>query len=867
VAHGGMSFTLEEAAAEDKSALDTPHPGREPILRIGDYELLEIIARGGMGIVYQARQVSLNRLVALKMIRTGEFANEKEVARFRAEAEAAANLEHPNIVPIYEVGEHEGRHYYSMKLVDGGSLAGYRVRSGPRQQLSAERLDVTIPAVESMGKEPTPGRDERNGRPSDSENATALTLRGGLKAKDAARLLATIAEAVYFAHQHGTLHRDLKPGNILIDSRGQPHVADFGLAKRVGDDTLLTFSGAMLGTPSYMAPEQAAGAKGLTTAVDVYSLGAMLYEMLTGRPPFQGPTVLETLMLAREQEPVPPRALNPQVDRDLETICLKCLEKEPQKRYGSAHELAEELNRVVAGEPIHARRVSQAERFWRWCGRNPSLAGAAGVALLLLLVVAIGSPIAAFRIERERKQAEQARRNEEKQRKLAETDREKTRTEAAKSDQVARFLREMLRGAAPSVALGRDTTMLREILDQTARRLDALTNQPAVEADLRTTLGNVYSDLGQYTNAVAILREALAIRKRLHGENHPEVAMSYSDLGETFYREGNWAEAEEMHRAALGVRKNLYGEEHPDVAAALDHLAEALRARYPNDSQGAVERLFREALGMQRKLLGSEHLDVARTLNNFGLLLGSQGRWVEAIAMNQEARAIRLKLLGGEHPEVTRSGGLELVGGASQPALRFSASRSGDWASSVGWAENYNTSGDSAPALRVVNHGGDSAQGALSVSAEGTGLIARFGNENTFVSELSTNGTWTASGFDMNGDRDGKENLVPVDARTVLEKVAALPISQWNFNGAADVQHIGPMAQDFYAAFRVGTDDKHISTVDAEGVALVAIQGLNQKVEEQRSELEQKEKEIGKLKERLEKLEQLLNHQLNRLSE
>ena len=335
-----LSSSAPATPAADASTLapgDTPPPSPiGTIRRFGDYVLEEEIARGGMGVVYRARQISLNRPVALKMILAGRLASADEVARFRNEAEAAAKLDHANIVPIYEVGEHEGQHYFSMKLVEGGDLTQHlpRLNQDPRA---------------------------------------------------AARLVAEVAEAIHHAHQRGILHRDLKPRNILLDSHGQPQVTDFGLAKQVEGNQELTHSGAVLGTAPYMSPEQARGDKDLTTAADVYSLGTILYELLTGRPPLRGSSPAETILKVLEQEPERPRAISPHLGRDLETICLKCLEKDPRRRYGSAEAMAEELRRWLEGKPIAARPVGRIERLWRWCRRNPALAAVISAAAAVIV--------------------------------------------------------------------------------------------------------------------------------------------------------------------------------------------------------------------------------------------------------------------------------------------------------------------------------------------------------------------------------------------------------------------------------------------------------------------------------------------------
>ena len=287
-------------------------PGEPPVRpasleTIGDCELLEELGRGGMGVVYRAWQLGLGRIVALKILLHASTASPLEVARFRVEASSAAQLDHPHIVPVYAVGDHQGQPYFIMRLIEGQSLAR-RLADGP------------------------------------------------ILAREAATLLAPICHAVDYAHHRGVLHRDLKPSNILIDREGRPHVADFGLAKRLDQDHGLTSPGAIVGTPGFMAPEQVGGGRGpVGPASDVYSLGAILYQMLTGRPPFQAARALDTVFLVLEQEPLPPRLLNPRVDRDLELIALKCLQKPADLRYASASAMALDLEAYLAGEPISAR--------------------------------------------------------------------------------------------------------------------------------------------------------------------------------------------------------------------------------------------------------------------------------------------------------------------------------------------------------------------------------------------------------------------------------------------------------------------------------------------------------------------------------
>ena len=330
---------LEETQAAEEN--------RESIGRFGDYELLGEIARGGMGVVYRARQVSLDRIVALKMIREAVLASDEDIARFQIEAESAAKLDHPNLAPIYDVGEHDGRHFFSMKLIDGATL------HQPPPELLADQRAI-------------------------------------------AGCIAKVARALQVAHQNGVLHRDLKPGNVLLDENGEPYLTDFGLAKKLDADDGFTLSGQVLGTPDYLSPEQAEG-KTLTTASDVYGLGAIFYQLLTGLPPHSSSSVAETLRHVIEEAPARPRKLSRKIDRDLETIALKCLEKNPAERYESAAALADDLENWLRGEVITARPHTPVERVLKWAKRKPTLAAFWAAAALLIVTFAIGGPLVAYR--------------------------------------------------------------------------------------------------------------------------------------------------------------------------------------------------------------------------------------------------------------------------------------------------------------------------------------------------------------------------------------------------------------------------------------------------------------------------------------
>ncbi len=353
---------FEQATLSHAGAAPTASAVGDPSAVPG-YEILGELGRGGMGVVYKARHLKLGRVVALKMILAGGHAGAADLARFKTEAEAVARLQHPNIVQIFEVGEHGGLPFLSLEFCGGGSLD------------------------KKLAGTPLPP-------------------------KEAAALVETLARAVQAAHDKGVVHRDLKPANVLLTEDSTPKITDFGLAKKLDADAGQTRTGAVMGTPSYMAPEQAGGKTAeMGPACDVYSLGAILYECLTGRPPFKAATTLETLQQVMADDPVPPRQLQPKTPRDLETVCLKCLEKQPGRRYGTAPELAEELRRFQAGEPVRARAVGTVERAAKWARRRPAMAAAYGL-LMAALVLGLGGGGATWlwlRAESARGDAERAR--------------------------------------------------------------------------------------------------------------------------------------------------------------------------------------------------------------------------------------------------------------------------------------------------------------------------------------------------------------------------------------------------------------------------------------------------------------------------
>jgi len=608
--------------------------------RIGRYKLLEKIGEGGCGVVYMAEQEEpVRRRVALKIIKLG-MDTRSVVARFEAERQALALMDHPNIAKVHDGGATQtGRPYFVMELVRGVHI-------------------------------------------------TEFCDQARLSTEARLRLFVQVCQAIQHAHQKGIIHRDLKPSNILVtvnDGAPVPKVIDFGIAKATGqrltDKTLFTQFHSFIGTPAYTSPEQAEmSSVDIDTRSDIYSLGVLLYELLTGRTPFDGEQLLrsgldEMRRIIRDEQPLRPSnrldtlgmaeatalsvkrrvsvsELAGDVRGDLDWVMMKCLEKDRTRRYESANELAVDLKRHLENETVAARPPSQLYRFQKFVRRNKvafSAAAAVSVALVLGLCVAM------WALVRERA----ARGRLEATQKLV-------KAEAVKNDQAAQFLKEMMYGVIP--AISGDRARMPEMIRGFDQRLDRMKDQPLVQADVRNILAVAYLELGDPTNAAIMRREALALRKKVLGDNHPGVADSLNDFAEMLFASGKHSEAAELHREVLAMRRKLFGNEHADVAQSLHNLAYAL-ARQGRSKYAETEPFNREALAIRRKVFGNEHREVARSLNDLGLVLWGLGQYVEAETLHREALAIRRKLLGDEHADVATS--LDRLGLALDGQRRF----------------------------------------------------------------------------------------------------------------------------------------------------------------------------------------------------
>jgi eukaryotic-like serine/threonine-protein kinase len=609
--------TERPGTSADRAPRETPLPGGPTV---PGYKVVGVLGRGAMGVVYKARQVGLNRLVALKMILSGAHASEKDLARFRIEAEAVAKLDHPCIVQVYEINDVDGRPYFCLEFVDGGPL-DKKLRGNPQPF------------------------------------------------REAAELVRKLAGAMEYAHQRHIVHRDLKPPNILLTSDGVPKITDFGLAKNLGEESSQTQSGSIMGTPSYMAPEQAQGrTHDVGPAADIYALGAILYETLVGRPPFKGESILDTLEQVSTQQPVPPSKLRPRVPRDLETICLKCLHKERDKRYARAGDLAEDLRRFTAGEPILARPTPAWECGVKWVRRHPVPAALAAVSALFVLSLIVGG--AAFGIYQQNQAEEQGRLRglavNAKEASDANFQRAETnygRARSAVDQMLTEVGQERLAREPRMEKLRRE--LLTRALDFYTQFLEEKSNDPGVRWETARAclrVGDIQEMLGEHETSEKSYLSARSFFTELRTESPNEaryqqdLAVCLNNLGQLFKDAGRTPEAEQSLRDALELRRKLVDEsgrmdDRRELAAVGGNLG-VLLLGFGQFTEG--ESLLLQSLQVREELAGAStdpaaRLELARGQNNLGVLQAAIGRGDEAEQTLRKARDV-LQRLQREYP-------------------------------------------------------------------------------------------------------------------------------------------------------------------------------------------------------------------------
>jgi tetratricopeptide (TPR) repeat protein len=551
-----------------------------------------------MGVVYKARQIGLNRIVALKMILAGAHATSEQLNQFKREAESVARHQHPNIVQIHEIGEQSGLPFFSLEFVEGGSLK--------------ERLAGT-PVIP----------------------------------RTAAQFVKTLAQAIHYAHEQKIVHRDLKPENILLaGSRDDPlekctpKIADFGLAKQV-DTEGATGTGIIAGTPSYMAPEQAKGlGRQIGPLADVWALGAIHYEMLTGRPPFRAATALDTVLQVINDEPVPPSRLQSKTPRDLETICLKCLEKEPSRRYATAEALAEDLGRFLKGEPVLARPVSAIGRGWRWCRRKPAHAAAWGFSVLLAVAAIVVPTIFAALVWQHGN--ELADKNMELLVANQKESRSRQRAEKSLEYFVSTFRR------ADPVEDGEKVTIMEALRRSEQDLLSNDSLDPESRAALLNAIGNTYAGLGRYAEAIPVLEHARRLVNECLGSDSPEALTVVHNLAAAYLEVGQRSEAVALYEKAVRGKERSLGKDHPATLQSMNNLADAYQ------EVGRLTEalaLHEETRNLRAATLGPDHADTLESMSNLATSYSAAGRHHEAMQLYEGVFRLEKAKFGPEHPK------------------------------------------------------------------------------------------------------------------------------------------------------------------------------------------------------------------------
>jgi serine/threonine protein kinase len=650
------------AAFQGKVTADgrTPH-------RLGDYRILREIGRGGMGVVYEAVQEALGRHVALKVLPYDAATDSTCLKRFVREARAAARLHHTNIAPVYDVGEHEGVHYYTMQFIEGHGLDHVltelrHLRSpdrplGPAASLADSLLTgrFAVPNA-SAGNEPLKVELSPDGSRLPAADATPAPVANSQSLSDlstqspspyfrsVARIGLQVAEALAYAHDQKLLHRDIKPANLILDIHGITWVTDFGLAKQEGED--LTRAGDVVGTLRYMAPERFSGCSDGRS--DLYSVGLTLYELLTLQPAFADTDRGRLIRRITHEEPIAPRKHDRRVPRDLETIVLKAAAKEPQRRYACAQDLAEDLRRFLADRPVLARRTPWTGHVWCWVRRNPGWAATLAAVAGLLLVMAVGGLVLNLRLQGALTEARAA------------AAAEKTATAAAKAREaearaVLQFVQDKVLAAARPKGeiggLGQDVK-LRQAVEAALPYLDkSFADQPLIEAQLRVTLGNSFMYLGEPNTAAAQFAAARAIFAR-NDPDHPDMLWSMNNLANAYAALGQNNDALALHQETLARRRRQLGPEHPDTLLSMNNVAVAY---YDFDRPADALKLLDETLDLQKTRLGPDHPETLRAMHNLARCYYALGRFDDALKLHQNTLARRRIRLGPNQADTLHS--------------------------------------------------------------------------------------------------------------------------------------------------------------------------------------------------------------------
>lgn len=579
------SFVSSGSSAGD----DPPEPDTEPGLpfeHLGPFRLVRRLGEGGMGVVYLGVQEPLGRQVALKILRpdrAGSFEAEK---RFWREIKTVSRLRHPNIVTVYDSGEEHDVRYFAMELVSGRDL------------------DEVLTEASSRGE----------------RIATSRALAWARE----------IARALSCAHEAGVVHRDVKPSNIRIDTEGRVKLMDFGVARHL-NLSKMTLTGDFRGTPNYAAPEQVdSKTHPVDARTDVHALGVTLYEIVTGRVPFAGETTAQTFRQILSKDPTPPRRLNSTISRDLETVILTALEKEPGRRYQTMSDFADDIDRLLQGEMIHAKPGGAVTRLWKRARRNPTLSAALGFSSLAASALILSIPWYIAQITTERDEAE---------------------TEAKKANTANEFLESMFSSPEPGVD-GREVKVVDVLEKAIAGIATDFTDEPEIEAFLRRTIGRTYYRLGLYEEGEEQLDLALETRTRVLGAEHPDTLTSMNDLGLVLRMQGQLFEAEQLYRQALSIQLPTLGKEHPDTLITLNNIANVLRSQ---KKILQAEPIYEEVLEIRRRVLGEEDPDTLTSRSNLTSVLIANGMLAEAERLQREVLEIRKRVMGDEHPDTITS--------------------------------------------------------------------------------------------------------------------------------------------------------------------------------------------------------------------